>query len=54
MGKYYKTYDGYYAGYTIDGYTGIWFGCKVKTVSAVTHTEYRYRVRKKIYTYYFK
>ena len=48
---YYKSYDGN-AAYTVNGQTGLWFGCNAVTVPAVTHIEYRYRDRSKIYTYY--
>lgn len=57
--KFYKDYEnGKYKGYVKNsGYYNfngeVWFLSSTENVPAKTHTEYRYRDRSKIYTYYF-
>lgn len=52
----YKSSTGMYGSYD-NGLTwakDYWFYVGSRNVAAVTHTEYRYRVRSKVYTYYYK
>ena len=49
--RWYNNYDGYDA-YLLGSDPTLWYIESIENVPAATHTEYRYRSRQLIYTYY--